>query len=103
MSDDQIEQMIQEKGLNAPRVTPQRIEGVIVSEHYSPWAPSSRRHSVGGLSRSHDSLRVIERLRSLRDQHAKDLEQDMDEKQTAATRSQIRLLDQLIEEFTPAD
>jgi len=58
---------------------------------------------VGVLSRSHDSLRVIERLRSLRDQHAKDLEQDMDEKQTAATRSQIRLLDQLIEEFTPAD
>ena len=40
-----------------------------------------------GLSRSHDSLRVIEYLRSLRDQHAKDLEQDMDEKQTAATRS----------------
>ncbi|MGU5718147.1 Gp49 family protein [Aeromonas hydrophila] len=34
MSDEQIEQMIQEKGLNAPRVTPQRIEGVIVSEHY---------------------------------------------------------------------
>ena len=34
MSDQQIEQMIQEKGLNAPRVTPQRIEDVIVSEHY---------------------------------------------------------------------
>ena len=45
---------------------------------------------MGVLSRSHDSLRVIERLRSLRDQHAKDLEQDMDEKQTAATRSQIK-------------
>lgn len=55
------------------------------------------------LSRSHDSLRVIEHLRSLRDQHAKDLEQDMDEKQTAATRSQIRLLDKLIQDFTPAD
>ena len=58
---------------------------------------------MGVLSRSPDSLRVIARLRSLRDQHAKDLEQDMDEKQTAAIRSQIRLLDQLIEEFTPAD
>ncbi|MFQ2373355.1 Gp49 family protein [Aeromonas caviae] len=34
MSDEQIEQMIQEKGLNAPRVTPQRIQDVIVSEHY---------------------------------------------------------------------
>ncbi|MFQ2755845.1 Gp49 family protein [Aeromonas caviae] len=34
MSDQQIEQMIQEKGLNAPRVTPQRIEDVIASEHY---------------------------------------------------------------------
>ena len=34
MSDDQIEQMIQEKGLNAPRVTPQRINDVIASEHY---------------------------------------------------------------------
>lgn len=58
---------------------------------------------MGVLSRSHDTLRAIERLRTLREQLAKDLEQDMDEKQTAATRSQIRLLDQLIEEFTPAD
>lgn len=58
---------------------------------------------MGLLSRSHDTLRVIERLHSLREQSAKDLEQDMDEKQTAATRSQIRLLDKLIEEFTPAD
>ena len=58
---------------------------------------------MGVLSRSHDSLRVIERLRSLRDQHAKDLEQDMDEKQTFATRCEIRLLDKLIQDFTPAD
>ena len=58
---------------------------------------------MGTLSRSQDTLRALERLRTLREQLAKDLEQDMDEKQTAATRSQIRLLDQLIEEFTPAD
>lgn len=34
MNDQQIEQEIQAKGLNAPRVTPQHIEDVIVSEHY---------------------------------------------------------------------
>ena len=42
MSDEQIEQMIQEKGLNAPRVTPQRIEDVIVSEHYFTAAQGVR-------------------------------------------------------------
>ena len=31
---DKIEQEIQAKGLTAPRVTPQHIEGVIASEHY---------------------------------------------------------------------
>ena len=34
MSDKAIEQEIQAKGLTAPRVTPQRIEEVIASEHY---------------------------------------------------------------------
>ena len=34
MTDDQIENEIQEKGLTAPRVTPQRIKDVVVSEHY---------------------------------------------------------------------
>ncbi|MFM5873915.1 Gp49 family protein [Aeromonas veronii] len=34
MSDQQIEQEIQAKGLTAPRVTPTRINDVIVSEHY---------------------------------------------------------------------
>ena len=34
MSDDQIEQEIEAKGLTAPRVTPQRINDVIASEHY---------------------------------------------------------------------
>lgn len=49
MSDNQIEQMIQEKGLNAPRVTPQRIEGVIVSEHYFTAA-----QGVAGVVSSRD-------------------------------------------------
>lgn len=34
MNDQEIEQEIQEKGLNAPRVTPQRIEEVITGEDY---------------------------------------------------------------------
>ena len=34
MSDDTIEQEIQRKGLTAPRVTPQRLEEVIVKEEY---------------------------------------------------------------------
>lgn len=34
MSDKDIEQEIQAKGLTAPRVTPQKIESVIASEHY---------------------------------------------------------------------
>lgn len=34
MTDQEIEQEIQDKGLTAPRVTPERIEEVIVSEHY---------------------------------------------------------------------
>ena len=34
MSDKDIEQEIQAKGLTAPRVTPQHIESLIVSEHF---------------------------------------------------------------------
>lgn len=34
MSDKDIESEIQAKGLTAPRVTPQHIESVIISEHY---------------------------------------------------------------------
>ncbi|MEN8291869.1 Gp49 family protein [Acinetobacter radioresistens] len=33
-SEQQIEQEIQEKGLNAPRLTPADIDAVIISEHY---------------------------------------------------------------------
>ncbi|MCG5512843.1 Gp49 family protein [Ectothiorhodospira shaposhnikovii] len=34
MNDNQIEQEIQAKGLNAPRVTPEDIEANIVAEHF---------------------------------------------------------------------
>lgn len=34
MTDYQIEKEIKEKGLTAPRVTPERLESVIVSEQY---------------------------------------------------------------------
>lgn len=34
MNDEQIEQEIQDKGLTAPRVTPERIDSVIVDEDY---------------------------------------------------------------------
>ena len=34
MSDKEIEQQIQAKGLTAPRVTPQHIESIIASENY---------------------------------------------------------------------
>lgn len=34
MSEQAIEQQIQDKGLNAPRLTPRHIDAVIVEEHY---------------------------------------------------------------------
>lgn len=34
MNDDQIEQGIQDKGLTAPRITPDRIDSIIVGEDY---------------------------------------------------------------------
>ncbi|MBG0642159.1 hypothetical protein I4P28_07255 [Enterobacter kobei] len=42
MSDKDIEQEIQAKGLTAPRITPQHIEGVIVHEMY--LSPADRIH-----------------------------------------------------------
>lgn len=33
-TEQQIEREIQDKGLNAPRLTPERIDAVILSEHY---------------------------------------------------------------------
>lgn len=44
MIDQQIEQEIQAKGLTAPRVTPQRIEDVIASEHYFTAADGVQMH-----------------------------------------------------------
>lgn len=38
MTDSQIEKEIKEKGLTAPRVTPEHLEGVIVSEQYHVFA-----------------------------------------------------------------
>ena len=34
MNEQETEQMIQDKGLNAPRLTPEQIDGVIVGENY---------------------------------------------------------------------
>ena len=34
MNDEQIEKQIQDKGLTAPRVTPEHLEGVIAKEQY---------------------------------------------------------------------
>lgn len=42
MSDVEIEKEIQAKGLTAPRVTPQRIQDVIASEHYFTAAQGER-------------------------------------------------------------
>lgn len=43
MNDAEIEKEIQAKGLTAPRVTPQRIEEVIASEHYFTAAQGASR------------------------------------------------------------
>lgn len=48
-----IEQEIQAKGLTAPRVTPQHIEGVIVSEHYFTAAEGV--HGANELLKPHES------------------------------------------------
>ena len=41
-SEQQIEQEIQSKNLNAPRLTPQHIDSVVVSEHYFTAADGAR-------------------------------------------------------------
>lgn len=41
-NDQQVEQQIQAKGLTAPRVTPDRIASLIVSEHYFTAAEGVR-------------------------------------------------------------
>lgn len=51
MSDESIEKEIQEKGLTAPRVTPDDIAVNIVSEHYFTAADGAvgAYHSAGGI------------------------------------------------------
>lgn len=46
MSNQEIENEIQAKGLTAPRVTPQRIEEVIESEHYFTAANGAAHESA---------------------------------------------------------
>jgi hypothetical protein len=48
MSNQEIESEIQAKGLTAPRVTPQRIEEVIDSEHYFTALDGVDGHYRGG-------------------------------------------------------
>ena len=47
MIDNKIEQLIQEKGLTAPRVTPEELKANIVSEHYFTAADGARMSSHG--------------------------------------------------------
>lgn len=54
------------------------------------------------LSRSQDTNMVIDHLVKQISQLRADLEHDMDHEQTQAIRAQIRLLDKLITDFTPA-
>lgn len=46
---DEIEKEIQAKGLTAPRVTPQRINDVIASEHYFTAGAAVDPHQDGGI------------------------------------------------------
>ena len=55
MSDQQIEQEIQAKGLTAPRVTPQRIEEVIAAETYFTAADGA----TASGDPFHDSLSLL--------------------------------------------
>ena len=48
MNEKQIEQEIQAKGLNAPRLTPDHIESVIASEQY--WQPEGTTLTVCALA-----------------------------------------------------
>lgn len=53
MTDKDIEQQIQTNGLTAPRVTPQHIESVIISEHYFTAAEGV--HGYNELLKPHES------------------------------------------------
>jgi hypothetical protein len=49
MSDKDIEQEIQAKGLTAPRVTPDHVESIIASEHYFTAADGERFAKWGAI------------------------------------------------------
>lgn len=53
MNDQQIEKEIVEKGKTAPRITPQHIEDVIISEHYFTAAEGV--HGANELLKPHES------------------------------------------------
>ena len=53
MNDEQIESEIQAKGLTAPRVTPQRIEEVIVAEYFFTAADATKDVPT------HDALKLL--------------------------------------------
>ncbi|HHE3084312.1 TPA: Gp49 family protein [Escherichia coli] len=53
MNDQQIEKEIIEKGKTAPRITPQHIEDVIISEHYFTAAEGV--HGANELLKPHES------------------------------------------------
>ncbi|HGV9198675.1 TPA: Gp49 family protein [Escherichia coli] len=53
MNDQQIEKEIVEKGKTAPRITPQHIEDVIISEHYFTAAEGV--HGANELLKTHES------------------------------------------------
>ncbi|WP_156129304.1 hypothetical protein [Aeromonas allosaccharophila] len=55
------------------------------------------------LTRSQDTTAVLLHLQGQLKQLRTDLEQDMEHEQTQASRAQIRLLDKLIKDFTPAE
>jgi len=67
MPDNDIEQEIQDKGLTAPRITPQRINESIRSEHYFSASDASGSGesaitlytAATDMSISHDSLRLL--------------------------------------------
>ena len=54
------------------------------------------------LTHRQDTHTVLQHLKNEIEQLRSDLEQDMEHEQTQATRAQIRLLDKLIKDFTPA-
>lgn len=53
MNEKELESTLQAEGLNAPRVTPDRLDAVIVSEHYFTAAEAQRMVVAGGAKIPH--------------------------------------------------